>query len=176
MKRSRNVQGLSLKARWGKQINSVLSTREQGEAAKPGRGGNSLSYLSSHPRTQVLNFMDVDGGVNQTHPPGHRFSNTIDSLANLVSCLYSSLHLISSFLPLRTQLRCHLLSEASLGSLTQNLWLLLLWSKAFISTHQGHIVTLSSSYVPVSPSRLGAPRGKSSTPLFSHLQHLVHVP
>lgn len=45
MKRSRNVQGFSLKARWGKQINSVLSTREQGEAAKPGRGGDSLFVL-----------------------------------------------------------------------------------------------------------------------------------
>lgn len=33
------------KARWGKQINSVLSTREQGDAAKRGRGGDSLFCL-----------------------------------------------------------------------------------------------------------------------------------
>lgn len=161
MKRSRNVQGFSLKARWGKQINPMLSTREQGEAAKQaGEGILCLSYLSSHPRTRVMSFMEVDGRMNQLQSPGHHYSSVIDSLVNLVSCLYRSVCLISSFLSLRNQLIYHLLCEASLDSSTYGSFSV---PKAFINTLQGFTVTMSSSNVSVSPRNWELPGVESLT-------------
>lgn len=138
-------------------------SKRAGEAAKPaGEGPLCLSYLASHPRTQVLSFMEMEGGVNQLHLPSHCFPNTIDNLANLVSCPYGSLCLISPFLSRRTQLKCHLLWEASLDSPTWSPWLLLLCSQGLHQYSPSTYCHVVIYYMSVSLSKWGAPRGRSS--------------
>lgn len=66
--------------------------------SEAGEGILWFSYLSSHPRTHVMNFMEIDGGMNQLYSPGHPSPNTITDLANQVSCLCWYLCLINSFL------------------------------------------------------------------------------
>lgn len=108
----------------------------------------------------------MDDGINQLHPPGHHFSNTTACLANLVSCLCWSLCLISSFLFLRTQLKCNLLWRSPWPSPERTYGSFSFVPKVFIHILQGHIVMLSPSCVSVSSSKLAAPRV---------IAHRVHV-
>ena len=72
--------------------------------SEAGEGILWFAYLSSHPRTHVMNFTEIDGGMNQLHSPGHPSPTTITGLANQVSCLCWYLCLINSFLIVVVQL------------------------------------------------------------------------
>ena len=66
--------------------------------SEAGEGILWFAYLSSHPRTHFMNFMEIDDGMNQLYSPGHPSPNTITGLVNQVSCLCWYLCLINSFL------------------------------------------------------------------------------
>ena len=72
--------------------------------SEAGEGILWFAYLSSHPRTHFMNFMEIDDGMNQLYSPGHPSPNTITGLVNQVSCLCWYLCLINSFLIVVVQL------------------------------------------------------------------------
>lgn len=161
--------------RWRKQINLTLSAREQNNAAKLVRRGDPLFLLPLFtPKNTSYEFHGNGWWTESatfTRSPFFKYKSQFSKFGPL-----------PVLVPLPDKLLLIPQDPAQTSSVGapwtppgRTCGSLSFVPKAFIHILQGYIVMLSPTYVSVSSSKLGAPRGMALPCSFSHPQYLTNT-